>query len=158
MARKVASHSFLCHLRCRALPRRASILNGCLRINASACISTIDDGCLLRPVSPYGLHPDECTIAESAQAAGVRDGVGGECHLGDQVEFLPTRQGFDCVLRRALFRRHDGRESGTVTGSTWPPLPLMGKRKPGSFEAPCDRDGLTKRYTQRAMQWIAETR
>ncbi len=38
-------------------------------------------------------------------------------------------------------------------GSTWPPLPLMENET--VIEAPCDRDGLTRRYTERAMEWIA---
>ena len=39
-------------------------------------------------------------------------------------------------------------------GSRWPPLPLMENET--VIEAPCDRNGLTKRYTERAMEWIAE--
>jgi arylsulfatase A-like enzyme len=39
-------------------------------------------------------------------------------------------------------------------GSKWPPLPLMENET--VIEAPCDRDGLTKRYTERAIEWIAD--
>ena len=42
-----------------------------------------------------GLNPDEITIAEVLKSAGYRTGIFGKWHLGDQPEFLPTRQGFD---------------------------------------------------------------
>ena len=41
-------------------------------------------------------------------------------------------------------------------GSNWPPLPLMENET--VIEAPCDRDGLTKRYTDRAVEWIRSHR
>ena len=56
------------------------------------------DGHVLRPVSPYGLHPEEETIAEVLQQAGYVSGIFGKWHLGDQNEFLPTRQGFEIFL------------------------------------------------------------
>ena len=42
-----------------------------------------------------GLHPDELTIAELLKSRGYATGIFGKWHLGDQREFLPTRQGFD---------------------------------------------------------------
>ena len=53
------------------------------------------DGQVLRPVSPYGLNPQEVTVAEVLKEAGYRTGMIGKWHLGDQPEFLPTRQGFE---------------------------------------------------------------
>ena len=53
------------------------------------------DGQVLRPVSPYGLHANEITIAEVLKQRGYATGIFGKWHLGDQPEFLPTRQGFD---------------------------------------------------------------
>ena len=50
---------------------------------------------MLRPVSPHGLNPDEVTIAETLKARGYATACIGKWHLGDQLEFLPTRQGFD---------------------------------------------------------------
>ena len=42
-----------------------------------------------------GLNPDEVTIAEVLKSVGYKTGIFGKWHLGDQPEFLPTRQGFD---------------------------------------------------------------
>ena len=59
---------------------------------------TPEDGHVLRPVSPNGLHPNEITIAEALKKAGYATACIGKWHLGDQAEFLPTRQGFDYYL------------------------------------------------------------
>ena len=56
------------------------------------------DGQVLRPVSPYGLHPDEITIAEALKTRGYATAIVGKWHSGDQPEFLPTRQGFRLVF------------------------------------------------------------
>ena len=56
------------------------------------------DGLVLRPISPYGLHADELTIAELLRSAGYATAIIGKWHLGDQPEFLPTRHGFDSYL------------------------------------------------------------
>ena len=53
------------------------------------------DGFVLRPVLPYGLHPNDVTIAEVLSKQGNATAIVGKWHLGDQTEFLPTRQGFD---------------------------------------------------------------
>ena len=42
-----------------------------------------------------GLHPDEQTVAEVLQGAGYATACIGKWHLGDEPQFLPTRQGFD---------------------------------------------------------------
>ena len=50
---------------------------------------------VLFPGNQEGLHPNEITIAEVLREAGYKTGAVGKWHLGDQPEFLPTRQGFD---------------------------------------------------------------
>ncbi len=47
------------------------------------------------PGSKYGLNPTEHTIAERLKEYGYATACIGKWHLGDQPEFLPTRQGFD---------------------------------------------------------------
>ena len=42
----------------------------------------------------------------------------------------------------------------STDGSHWPPLPLMENET--VLEAPVDRNGLTKRYTERALEWIED--
>ncbi len=111
------------------------------------------DGWVLRPVSAYGLHPKEITIAERLKEQGYATAIVGKWHLGDQPEFLPTRQGFDWFFG-VPYSDDMTQRVWSKDGSHWPPLPLMENET--VIEAPCDRNGLTKRYTERAMQWIAE--
>ncbi len=149
-------------------PSRASIMTGCY----SQRVRMHDnprDGWVLRPVSPYGLHPDEVTVAEVLQDAGYATGMIGKWHLGDQPEFLPNQQGFDYFFgipysddmtqeagRRAAERQKSNPRAPDLGGLAWPPLPLMENET--VIEAPVDRDGLTKRYTEKALEWIEENR
>ena len=118
------------------------------------------DGHVLRPVSPYGLHPDEVTIAEALKTRGYATALIGKWHLGDQPEFLPVRQGFDSYfgipysddMTRALGARAQGR----FGRAAWPPLPLVENET--VIEAPVDRSLLTKRYTERALRFIEANR
>jgi len=50
---------------------------------------------VLFPGAAVGLNPEEVTIAEILKSAGYATACIGKWHLGDQREFLPTRQGFD---------------------------------------------------------------
>jgi len=50
---------------------------------------------VLRPDSPSGLPDDEITIAEVLREQGYATLAVGKWHLGDHVEYLPTRHGFD---------------------------------------------------------------
>jgi arylsulfatase A-like enzyme len=114
------------------------------------------DGHVLRPVSPYGLHPDEVTIAEVLKARGYRTGIIGKWHLGDQLPFLPTRQGFEMFFGIPYsddMTAATGRRLGErLDGRLWPPLPLMENER--VVEAPVDRNLLTRRYTERALEFI----
>src|SRR5512136_3365116 len=47
------------------------------------------------PGSKNGLNPAEFTIAERLKERGYATACVGKWHVGDQPEFLPTRQGFD---------------------------------------------------------------
>ncbi len=133
-------------------PSRASLITGCYSQRVG--MHTNDrDGWVLRPVSPYGLHPDELTIAEVLKQQGYATGIVGKWHLGDQPQFLPTRQGFDWFFG-VPYSDDMTERVWPNDGSKWPPLPLMENET--VIEAPCDRNGLTKRYTERAMEWIAD--
>lgn len=50
---------------------------------------------VLFPAGAVGLNPAERTLAEVLKDAGYATACIGKWHLGDQPEFLPTRQGFD---------------------------------------------------------------
>jgi arylsulfatase A-like enzyme len=106
---------------------------------------------VLQPVSPKGLHPDEVTLAELLKSAGYATGIIGKWHLGDQPPFLPTRQGFDEYLGIPYSDDMTPRE-----GRPWPPLPLM--RGEQVVDAPVDRNLLTRRYTEAALDFIERQR
>jgi len=50
------------------------------------------------PGQSMGLNPSEVTVAERLKEKGYTTQIIGKWHLGDQPEFLPTRQGFDHYL------------------------------------------------------------
>jgi arylsulfatase A len=132
-------------------PSRSSLITGCYAQRVGMHTNP-RDGLVLRPISPYGLNPDEVTIAEVLKKQGYATAIVGKWHLGDQPEFLPTRQGFDWFFG-VPYSDDMTERVWKQDGSHWPPLPLMENET--VIEAPCDRDGLTIRYTERAMDWIA---
>lgn len=132
-------------------PSRASLMTGCYAQRVGLHTNP-RDGWVLRPLSPFGLNPSEVTIAEVLQQEGYATAIVGKWHLGDQPEFLPTRHGFDWFFGVPYSDDMTARV-WQADGSRWPPLPLMENET--VIEAPCDRNGLTRRYTKQAMQWIA---
>jgi arylsulfatase A len=138
-------------------PSRASLMTGCYaqRVNMH---TNPRDGHVLRPVSPYGLHPNEWTVAEVLKQQGYATTIIGKWHLGDQPPFLPTRQGFDSFYgipySDDMTHKVGQRLGKRLDGDHWPPLPLM--QNEIVLEAPVDRRGLTKRYTERALEFIAQ--
>jgi arylsulfatase A-like enzyme len=127
-------------------PSRASLMTGCYprRVNMHF---TNPDGEVLRPVSPNGLHTDEITIAEVLKQKGYATACIGKWHLGDQLAFLPTRQGFD-----EYFGIPYSDDMTAQPDRNWPLLPLM--RNENVIEAPVDRNLLTRRYTEEAIKFI----
>lgn len=133
-------------------PSRASLISGSYAQRVGMHYNERDHH-VLRPVSPFGLHPDEVTIAEELKALGYATAMVGKWHLGDQEPFLPTRQGFDYFFGIPYSDDMTAR-IWDRDGSQWPPLPLMENET--VIEAPVDRDGLTRRYTEVAMDWIEQ--
>src|SRR5690606_18380327 len=136
-------------------PSRASIMTGCYSQRVG--MSWNDrDGLVLRPISPYGLNPDEVTIAEVLKNAGYATGIIGKWHLGDQDPFLPTRQGFDYFYgipySDDMTREVGQRLGDRLDGNRWPGLPLMINEN--VVEEGVDRNLLTKDYTEKAMDFI----
>lgn len=136
-------------------PSRASIMTGSYAQRVGMDQNE-RDGHVLRPISPYGLNPDEITVAEVLQQVGYETGMIGKWHLGDQKPFLPTQQGFGYFygipysddMTQAVGQRIGER----LDGNRWPPLPLMLNEK--VVEAGIDRNLLTKRYTEKALEFI----
>lgn len=100
-----------------------------------------------------GLNPSEVTIAEIAQSVGYKTGIFGKWHLGDQPEFLPTRQGFEEFF--GLPYSHDiSPKHPRQKFFNFPALPLLEKEK--VIELNPNKNNLTRRVTKRAVQFIKD--
>ena len=126
-------------------PSRAGLMTGCYpkRIDMATEV--------LLASSAKGLNPQEVTIAEVLKTAGYTTGMFGKWHLGDQPEFLPTRQGFDEFF--GLPYSHDIHPFHTNQKKhQFPPLPLL--EGDTVIEMEPDADYLTQRFTRRAVKFI----
>jgi arylsulfatase A len=127
-------------------PSRSSLMTGCYprRINMHE-----SDGneCVLFPVARKGLNPNEITIADVLKSRGYATACVGKWHLGDQPQFLPTRQGFDYYYGIPY-----SNDMGAKQRPKNPPLPLLRNEK--VIEAPADQDTLTRRYTEEVVKFI----
>lgn len=132
-------------------PSRAALMTGCYPRRVNMHMSGTGTA-VLRAVDTKGLHPSEETIAEVLKKAGYATTCIGKWHLGDQPEFLPTRQGFDEFFGIP----YSDDMTKDKFPDTWPELPLMRGEK--VIEAPADRDTLTKRYTEAAVDFIARNK
>lgn len=101
-----------------------------------------------------GLNPSELTIAEVLKSAGYKTAMFGKWHLGDQPEFLPMQQGFDEFF--GLPYSHDIHPFHGNKSHQFPPLPLLEGETVIELEP--DADYLTKRITERAVQFINENK
>ena len=131
-------------------PSRASLMTGCYprRVNLHQSHDTRPGHqCVLYPADRTGLHPDEITVAEVLKQAGYATMCIGKWHLGDQREFLPTRQGFDSYF---------GIPYSNDMGRKNIPLPLL--RGEVVIEAPVSQETLTRRYTEKAVRFIEKNK
>lgn len=164
MAREGRRFTHFCVTAGVCTPSRSSIMTGCYSQRVGMHTNP-RDGQVLRPVSPHGLNPDEVTVAEVLKKRGYKTACIGKWHLGDQLEFLPTRQGFDEYygvpysddMTADVGKRLAGRPGyDRMNGKLWPPLPLMDGEK--VVEAPTDRDLLTKKLNTRALKFIEQNK
>ncbi|EMI18673.1 arylsulfatase A [Rhodopirellula maiorica SM1] len=130
-------------------PSRAALMTGCYPRRIDMAYGS--DFAVLLAGDSKGLNPDEVTIAEVLKEAGYATGMFGKWHLGDQPEFLPTRQGFDEFF--GLPYSHDiAPHHPRQKHFRFPPLPLLEGEE--VIEMDPDPDFLTKRFTERAVQFI----
>ena len=132
-------------------PSRASLMTGCYPRRVNLHVNAKNGGVLM-PISPKGLNPDETTIAEVLKPAGYATGIFGKWHLGDQPQFLPTRQGFDEFFGIP----YSDDMTKDKSPDTWPELPLM--RGENVIEAPVDRNYLVKRTTDEVIRFLERHR
>ena len=156
-------------------PSRASLMTGCYPKRALPIPH------VLFPASKVGLHPQEVTIAEVLKEAGYATGCIGKWHLGDQPEFLPTRQGFDYYFglpysndmgtvedgsksnpgqklpvpnaQQAKNNAADVQEDG-VRGRGQPPLPLLENEKVIARVRAEEQTTITQQYAGKATDFI----
>jgi arylsulfatase A-like enzyme len=126
---------------------------------------------VLFPNSTRGLHTDEVTLADMLKEAGYRTACIGKWHLGHLPPCLPTDQGFDSywgvpysndmwidpanklskdvVLRGevTLADLHAGKKIKNE-------VPILSDEE--VVEYPADQTTLTKRYTERSIEFIKE--
>jgi arylsulfatase A-like enzyme len=134
------------------------------------------------PGSSYGLNPSERTIAELLKIEGYATMCIGKWHLGDAIDFLPTRQGFDeyfgipfsndmwryhpkmapsededslmhAIRTRAAYTGFAGQGTFYPEDGGFPnDLPLMKNER--VTETNPDQRFLTSRYTETALEFI----
>ncbi|WP_442512194.1 sulfatase family protein [Novipirellula sp. SH528] len=129
-------------------PSRAALMTGSypIRVGMAGGVNLAAD--------PKGLNPAEVTIAEVMKSAGYQTGMFGKWHLGDQPEFLPTRQGFDEFF--GLPYSHDIHPFNDKPKHKFPPLPLLEGEE--VIELDPDADFFTRRFTQRAVKFIEKNK
>lgn len=104
---------------------------------------------VLVPNSSRGIHPKEWTIAEGLKEAGYATGIFGKWHLGNtKHEFLPLQNGFDEYLGLPY--------SNDMLPPRWGEIPLMEGND--TLEVSPDQSLLTKRYTERAIEFIQKNK
>ncbi|MCP5516682.1 MAG: sulfatase [Verrucomicrobiales bacterium] len=143
-------------------PSRAALMTGCYPKRALPIPH------VLFPGNAVGLAPEEITIAELLREAGYTTAIIGKWHLGDQLEFLPTRQGFDHYF--GLPYSNDMGPATDGVKSNWgdplpapraneqPPLPWLRNETVVKRVHGYDQTTLVRRYTEEAVAFIEDHR
>jgi arylsulfatase A len=129
-----------------------------------------------------GLNPKHVTLAETLKGAGYATAAVGKWHLGDELDFLPTNQGFDsyygipysndmypakemkyakdCLFRegqsfQTLETAFAGKLKNGNPRSLKDKVPLM--RNEECIEFPADQTTITRRYADEGIQFISKS-
>jgi len=116
-------------------PSRATILTGRYPFRNGVVFNPAPDA----GVNDVGLPNSEITIAEALKSAGYASICIGKWHLGHTLRYLPRRQGFDEYY-------------GILYSNDMRPVQLVENEK--VVEYPVIQATLTRRYTQRALDFI----
>lgn len=132
-------------------PSRASLLTGCYPKRVGLHQNEAG-GWVLFPGNHRGLNPSEITLAEVLKDRGYATACVGKWHLGDQPEFLPTRQGFDTYFGIPFSNDMGQTTAEGRTNRKRPPTPLL--RGETVIEEEPDQRQLTHRYTEEAIRFV----
>ncbi len=143
-------------------PSRAALLTGCYpkRVGLHQHV--------LFPTSTKGLNPQEHTVADHLKAQGYATACFGKWHLGHHPEVLPTANGFDTYFGIPYSNDmnhpdNKGKPAGGPDGmdilwndpastlTKWQ-TPLYENEK--IVELPVDQRTVTRRYTQKAIDFV----
>lgn len=116
-------------------PSRGTILTGRYPFRHGVVFNPAPDA----GINEVGLAQSEITIAEALGEAGYASICVGKWHLGHTFKYLPRKQGFDEYL-------------GILYSNDMRPVQLVENEK--VVEYPVVQATLTKRYTQRALDFI----
>jgi len=148
-------------------PSRAALMTGCYPKRVLP-IKTV-----LFPADGIGLNPQEKTIAELLHDQGYATACIGKWHLGDQPEFLPTKQGFDTYYgipySNDMGPVADGARSNLgeplkdpakipANAPKHPPLPLLRNEKVVGRVRAQEQTELVAHYTEEAVKFIRENK
>ena len=147
-------------------PSRASLMTGCYPKRVLPIPG------VLFPGNDVGLAPSEITVAELLKQQGYVTGCIGKWHLGDQPEFLPTRQGFDYYFGLPYSNDMGPIEDGVRSNlgdpipkpkanakpQGQPPLPLMRNETVLQRVLAHDQTTLVTRYTDEAVRFLTENK
>lgn len=146
-------------------PSRAALLTGRLPIRSGMNSAQRR---VLFPDSKGGLPPQETTIAECLKSVGYATAAIGKWHLGHLPQYLPTAQGFDSYWgipysndmdARAGFPNY--RQQARMDANYVAPIeqynvPIL--QDTTEVERPANQHTLTRRYTDKAVEFIREQR
>ena len=126
---------------------RAQLLTGCygLRVGVPG---------VYFPAGGNGLNPDEVTVAERLKSIGYATACVGKWHLGDQPEFLPTRQGFDRYY--GIPYSNDMQRVSAETGERV--VPLLRDEKVDELLTDAMQSAIVEKSTAEAVRFIEEAK
>jgi arylsulfatase A len=122
---------------------RAQMMTGCYGVRVSV------PGVYF-PGQANGLNPAEHTIAERLKERGYATQCIGKWHLGDQPEFLPTKQGFDHYF--GIPYSNDMQKKGKESGDKV--VPLLRDDKVAELLTEETQTRIVERYTDEALNFI----
>ena len=132
-------------------PSRSALLTGRLPVRNGMYG---DRKGVLFPDSKAGLGQDEITIAKVLRQNGYTTGCVGKWHLGAFSPYLPTDHGFDYYFGIPYSNDMSPAQNKGPHARNYPPTPLiLGDKK---IEDEPDQGELTRRYTEKAVEFIHE--